>query len=341
MHSSASSPPPASGSVSESLIALAALALGERVLLTRLTVAGVALALGVAFAMPTTYTASATLQPQGRGGGNPMSGLAAQFGVSLPGGDAAAAVQLYPVLLQSRDFLRAVASSRFPAAPGDSQPLYVRYGVKNATGAAGGLYDSLRVNVVPGANLIRISVKSRNDTLAVLLSNRIVDLFNQFNLDRRQTQLSAERRFVEGRATEVKRDLTDAENRLRDFLKANRDIGQSPQLRFEQGRLEREVSVRQTIYTQLAQSLETARIEEVRDVPVLSGLDRAELPLGPDSRRLPVVSALGAMMGLLLGFVWAWIRTALLGRPAASSDLGALRRATAADLRRPWKLLLP
>jgi hypothetical protein len=38
--------------------------------------------------------------------------------------------------------------------------------------------------------------------------------------------------------------LLEVENRLQAFLEVNRDLGTSPLLRFREGRLEREVSIR-------------------------------------------------------------------------------------------------
>jgi uncharacterized protein involved in exopolysaccharide biosynthesis len=51
------------------------------------------------------------------------------------------------------------------------------------------------------------------------------------------------------------------------FLQANRQWANSPDLTFQHDRLERDIALRQQVYTTLVQSFEQARISEVRDTP--------------------------------------------------------------------------
>ena len=87
---------------------------------------------------------------------------------------------------------------------------------------------------------------------------------------------------------EVRRDLQEAENRLAGFLKVNRDYQNAPDLRFQYDRLNREVSIQQQLFVSLAQSFEQAKIDEVRDTPVISVVEAPEVPARPDSRFLAI-----------------------------------------------------
>jgi uncharacterized protein involved in exopolysaccharide biosynthesis len=65
--------------------------------------------------------------------------------------------------------------------------------------------------------------------------------------------------------------------------------------------MSQEVDFLRTIYTNVAQSNERARMEEARDTPVIMVLDPPSLPPRPDSRRIAVFGTMGLLMGATLG----------------------------------------
>jgi uncharacterized protein involved in exopolysaccharide biosynthesis len=85
------------------------------------------------------------------------------------------------------------------------------------------------------------------------------------------------------------------------FYRQNRYFANSPELKAEEGRLQRQVSLRQQLYVSLAQSLEGAKIEEVRNTPVFTLLDRPQGSVEPTDRNLPAKVFVGALTGTLLG----------------------------------------
>lgn len=103
------------------------------------------------------------------------------------------------------------------------------------------------------------------------------------------------------------------------FLQANRQWENSPDLTFQHDRLDRDISLRQQVYTTLVQSFEQARIAEVRDTPVITVLQAPYLP-GRDSRRIALIGivglGLGAMAGLVLAFIVEAVRRPAPGDPA-------------------------
>jgi uncharacterized protein involved in exopolysaccharide biosynthesis len=109
-------------------------------------------------------------------------------------------------------------------------------------------------------------------------------LVSEFNLNRRQTKAGADRRFVETRVRESLDSLRGAEAALEAFLQRNREYRNSPQLVFAYDRLDREVRMRQQLYTTLIQSYESARIDEVRNTPVITVMEAPDLPARPDAR---------------------------------------------------------
>jgi uncharacterized protein involved in exopolysaccharide biosynthesis len=300
-----------------------------------------------------TWTAGATFMPQTRrtpAAG--LSGLAAQLGISVPTLDAGQGPAFYADFVTSRTMLGALADTTFEF-PGDTGR--VRTGLAELYRVSGGtparrreaLIRRLgsRISAVPvlKTGVVRVRVAAPSPDLARQMVSFILDRLNWFNLVTRQSQAGAERRFMEGRLDEARDELRAAEDRLQNFLQRNRDYKNSPELTFQQDRLSREVQMRQQVYTSLAQAYEQAKIEEVRDTPVITVVEQPEVPARPDSRgvvRSTIVALIGGgVLGALLAVVLA-----ALDRERASNagDVVAVEaelRAFRGELRRPWLLL--
>src|SRR5207302_3590136 len=132
--------------------------------------------------------------------------------------------------------------------------------------------------------------------LAAAVANRFVAYLNDFNTKSRQSQARERRKFIEQRLADGEGELRTAEESLRTFYERNRSWQQSPQLVFEEGRLRRQVDLRQEVQRTLRREYETARIEEVNDTPVITVIEPATLPTQPSAPRL------GALLGLVLLF---------------------------------------
>jgi len=275
------------------------------------------------FVRPRTYTSSALFMPQSSEGAlSRLSGLAATFGVSVPLTDAGSSPAFYADLLKSRDVLRRTVETRYAfATPDDSVhgtliELFRERGDTPAArrdAAAKDLLGTIDVTVGRETGTVELEVSTRWPELSRQVAARMIDLVSDFNLHRRQTKAGAERQFVEGRVTEAKDSLHAAEARLQGFLQSNRDYRNSPQLLFEWGRLDREVSMQQQVYTSLVQSYEAARIDEVRNTPVITLMEAPDLPAKPDARLALLKGMLAGIVGLALGALFAAVRQAFGG----------------------------
>ena len=167
---------------------------------------------------------------------------------------------------------------------------------------------------------VRLSVTTRWPSVSLLLAERLVRGVNQFNVKTRKSQAAAERQFVEVQAGEAERALREAENRLQSFLQRNRTIVGSPMLVFEHDRLQREVALRQQVYTSLLQNREEARIREVRDTPVITVLEDPRFPAYGQPRKLAQKGVLAGLLGLMLGVLAAFIAQAVAAARRAPSE---------------------
>jgi uncharacterized protein involved in exopolysaccharide biosynthesis len=284
---------------------------------------GLALAVlagAIALARPRTYTSTARFMPESQE--SPMSrlsGLAASFGVSVMGTDQGSSPTFYAQLLQSRDILRQAVETRYAFSTGADSlhgTLIDLFRARGSTpaarrdAAAKNLLRRLDVTVGRETGTVDLKVTTRWAELSQQVGARLLDLVSEFNLHRRQTKAGAERRFVEARVTEAQDSLRAAEARLQNFLQRNRVYQNAPQLQFEYDRLERAVTMRQQVYTTLSQSYEAARIDEVRNTPVITIMEPPDVPAKPDARLALVKSLLAGLLGLALGAFAAAIRQA-------------------------------
>lgn len=262
--------------------------------------------------LPRRYTVDSRFIPESNGAQvSRLAGLAAQFGVDIGGGETVESIDFYAELLESQDLLRSAALTEYSFEDRDGAALsgtlveLLEAKGKTPDERVRHAVESLERMVVarpdPGAHMVTLRTSAPWPELAVLVNRRLLELLSEFNLERRQSRAAAERRFLESRVAEAERDLRGAEAELERFLSENRRYAESPQLTFEHGRLQRRVDLRQQIHTSLAQGFEQARVDEVRNTPVITVVDQ---PRGPAEKTAPNI-IVNAVLGLVLGSLLA------------------------------------
>jgi uncharacterized protein involved in exopolysaccharide biosynthesis len=298
-------------------------------------VAGIVLVL-----LPPVYTGRTTFTPETPTSpslsGN-LSGLASLAGLtglstSLSGGSISP--EFFTKLTESEEVLRSALRTPFPdpAQPAVRRPLLDLLRVKGDTPAermdkgVRALRKRLKATADKATSIVTIEVDMRDPALAAAVANRLVELLNQFNLERRQTQSRAQREFTEGRLKVANGELREAEQALEGFLAQNRYFRESPLLLTQEQRLERTLRIKQEVFLTLTTSYEQARVAEVRDTPVLTVID----PAIPPTRRAGPHRALGVAVallgGLLLGAGVAYVAE-FRERVAPGRGVGGLARA--------------
>lgn len=293
-----------------SLVGLATIILRRRAVFVRVALLTTLAGLAAGFLRPATYTAESVFLPNTtRQAG---SDLMSRLGLTLP--SSGESLAFYQDLLFSRELLLAAAGTEYRFATDESPPdtivgtLAEIYEIeapdetRRLYAAASRLSRHIVVETNPAAGTVKLTVSAPWPELAVRINRRLLELVNQFNVERRQSQAAAERRFIEGRLAEVQRELRSAEEEAEQFFSQNRRYAESPQLRFEAARLERKIGFYQQVYSALATSYESARIEEVRNTPVITIVDGPEASVRSGGRGLILRGVLGAVLGLSLTF---------------------------------------
>lgn len=288
------------------------------------------LAVTLTFLQPRSWTTSASFRPQGSDGPGELASLAAQFGVNVGGGEATESPAFYQELLTSREILSRVAAASYPLEDGpaplvdlleiEADPEEPRAEDLRLVKAIEWLRESaISVSTGRETGILTLEVETEWPEVSRGIADALLAEVARFNLETRQSQAGAERSFVEERVRAAREDLETAEARLQAFLESNRQIGGSPELQFERDRLQREVGLRQQVYSTLVQSYEQARISEVRDTPVITVLQAPFLPLEPDGRGLVLRFALGVVLGGMVGVVLAFL-VEVFRRPGEDQD---------------------
>ncbi len=278
-----------------------------------------------------------------------LATIANQYGLSIVGSDPGRSTIFYEELIRANEVLRAVASKEYAVRTKSGLlrgKLPVMYGIE--AGSRGAEIDisavQLQSNLSTGSTMrtgiVSYFVSSPYPELTLQLAQNILAELNIYNIARQQAQATLERTFIEKRLAESRASLTRAEDQLRSFRDFNRDYGRSPTLRLENNRLDREVTMRQSLYTSLSQAYEQSRIEEVRDTPSITVIEHPTLPTAADTSYGIRNTLLGAIGGLFLGIILAFVRERFNESKAEGSrefaDFCRLKGEALRDLGRPW-----
>lgn len=294
-----------------------------------------------------TYTSSAQFVPQSSDMSlSRVAGLAAQFGVSVPGANPSQSPDAYAALVTSRSSLESLVDStyRFDADgrryAGNLVELYKTPGPSPAARREKAIKDlgkAISVDIGLKSGIISIKVRSKWAPLAQQLCQHVLDYVNAHNLATRQSQARAEEEFYRERLGQAAQELRAAEDALEAFSASNRGgVVSSPRLSRDEERLRRAISMRQQVYTSLVQAHDQASLDALHDTPVISIIDQPNLPNLPDSRLLAIKVVLAGIAAFLVAIGIAMALNAVHRRRVTDPELFAylteLRRAAVARL---------
>jgi uncharacterized protein involved in exopolysaccharide biosynthesis len=264
------------------------------------------------------FTASASFIAQGSSAStlpSALQGLAASVGLT---NTKDYSPQFYADLVTSRPVLAAALNRKYTVPNGNGGPSRTYFEIEHFTGADSAVrldngLRHLQRRVASRAdvrtNIVTLSVTARYPTLSRELAGALLEALDSMNISFRQEQSRELREFFETRVANAQRELDSAEAVLRDFLERNRATQNSPLLQFEQMRLTRTADLKRTVYTTVVEQYEGAKLQEARNVPVLTILMPPTVPTrksGPPRRFIVVLGVIG---GLLVALAWEELGT--------------------------------
>ncbi len=131
--------------------------------------------------------------------------------------------------------------------------------------------------------LIRIDTQFSDPFISAEIANFIGDNVQTYIQKENSAQSKKEKLFISDRLSIVRNELELAELELKKFKERNRGYENSPELFMVFSRLFRESEAKKEVYMTLQQQLELARIDEVKQSPILHILDHAVPPIEKSS----------------------------------------------------------
>jgi uncharacterized protein involved in exopolysaccharide biosynthesis len=270
--------------------------------------------------LPKVWVAKSRLlpEPAQREGGQ-LAGIAAQLALNIGGGGETESLDFYADLVTSSSLLDSVALTTFRVPASNADPDSLSGTLLDILAIRGSsqserlqrartrLRRDITIQLLRRSGMFDATTRAVSPALAEALNRRVLELVSDFNQERRQSRASAERLFVEGRLAEVRDSLAAAQARLIEFGRRNRSLTNvPPDLFVERSRLEQDVELLTVLQSTLAQSYERARLDEVRNTPILTAVDSPEgtaRPEGGLARRLAIALVVGLMLAMGVAFV--------------------------------------
>lgn len=315
----------------------------------------VGLAVGSAlYFTPRQYSVEASFVAQenesgggGGGLGKGLSSIASTLGVSgvggLPSLSGANNPDLYTALITAPQFLHDVVVTQYTSTqPGGFSGDLVKYfkyhkptRIESELAAMKSLKRRLiTVDIDHKSEIITVTVATKDPDLTAHIARRIMTLVNQFNLQRRQAQASAESDFTAQRSQDALANLQKSEDALIAFDERNRSVNTSPRLQTERSGLERRISIAEEVYLQLTEQNEQARLDAVRNTPVIAAISNPEGLVEPVQKYTVLKAVLATVLTLVAIAVFILVknRNRLPGANLRESEpLPQSQRGLAAD----------
>ena len=158
------------------------------------------------------------------------------------------------------------------------------------------------------SGLIVISVLMEESQLAADISNFIANYIKKYVSDIMLSYSSTHRAFIEERLKYSKNELSKSEEELKEFSEKNPFAVDTPELQLQRGRLLRNMEVNQQVYITLRQQYEMARINELKEIPVINILDDAEPASDEAKPQKLLIIFLVTLLSLILSSVYVIIK---------------------------------
>jgi uncharacterized protein involved in exopolysaccharide biosynthesis len=262
--------------------------------------------------IPPTFSATAKFMPsQGVSASARMGAIAGSTAAVADPANETTAPEYYTTLLTSRGFLERLLLTQFEVpSMGGSVPMIDTLDIQASSDAERlerGIQalqkdvkvSSVRMKSTSAPPIITVTVSARDPQLSAAAANALVDELVRFNRDSRGSKATDTRAFVEVKLDEARAMLQAAEKSLADFRRYNRRLA-TPDLRVEEERLARAVTVQEEVFITLTKQLELARIQEQEDQVSIQLIEPAVAPLqrsAPQRTRTVLMAAVAAMMG--------------------------------------------
>jgi len=255
----------------------------------------------VAFVLPNKYQSTASILPTGQG--DDLSVLKQLTGISTAAYNPEEnSSLLFPVIIRSNLIKDAVLRRMYTIHEnsqeehltlndyfGDERPEILRARLDRITA----------IEVDKKTGVIKLAVETRYPELSQAVLTEVLEELEAFNLYRRHSSAREQVRYLERELADKGRELAAAEDSLEAYQSYNRNWTSTsdPEILKILRRLQRDVEIKSRTYTLLCEQYEIARLDERKDIPIVSVLDAPSLPTmksSPQRLKLIIISGMAA-----------------------------------------------
>ena len=162
-------------------------------------------------------------------------------------------------------------------------------------------FSLLSVNEDRRTGLIQVNIEMESPFLAAEIANFIGSEIQIYIQKQNSAQAAKEKLFISDRLVVVKSELEDLEDNLKNFKERNRGYEASAELFMKFSQKLREVEAKQQVYVTLQKQLELARINEVKQTPIINILDEAKPPVNKSRPSRGII----VLLCMFAGFIFS------------------------------------
>jgi uncharacterized protein involved in exopolysaccharide biosynthesis len=181
---------------------------------------------------------------------------------------------------------------------------------KEVNGALESLEGKYSVSVDNESGLMTISVTTGDPRLSTEITNSLIHHFTNRVREIRTQKVTERLKFVRERFQEAEEELETVEEELAQFLERNQNPT-TAYLQFQRDRLQRQVTFKEQLYSEIQSQLTKTRLELQRRQPVLTVVENPVPPLQrswPSRTMIVIVSVIfGAAVGIGLALIVAFV----------------------------------
>jgi len=170
------------------------------------------------------------------------------------------------------------------------------------------LTDVVSIGVDRTSGIMSISVTTHDPLLsaqlAQILTDHLTDRVREIYTEKTRENLE----FIQERFLEAEGELEEAEEELARFMDRNRNP-ETERLRTARDRLQRKVTFKTQLYSDLQTQLTQAEIELPRSQPVITLVEAPVPPLEPSGPRRKVIVLVALFSGLMAGTGLGYVKT--------------------------------
>lgn len=166
----------------------------------------------------------------------------------------------------------------------------------------------INVEIDELTEMIKLTVTAPKDKgLAAELANYLIQELDIYNRTVRKTTAVEQRKFIEKAIIANKKNLEKAEHKLMIFETKNKEII-SPEQRIIHNRLLTDVEIFRNILIELKKQLELVKIEEVKQIPTLNIIEKAQKPYFKKKPKRLIIVILSFFLGFTIALSYAIIK---------------------------------